>query len=185
MRGKSVSLFVESRLFFEDLREFVKHYSLKARVIELVTPMPTAQAASDHFSVPVGSIFKSLFLVHKAGKDRAYALVVLAGDAQIDLGLVSAQLGWNSKKVSFANKEDTQEKTGFPAGGTPPIGHKENFPILVDASINHYEKGYGGGGCHEWLLEITPQELIAITDATVGQFSKITLEAAAAASVAP
>ena len=32
--------------------------------------------------------------------------------------------------------------TGYPAGGTPPVGHRERFPVVVDARVAAQEWGW-------------------------------------------
>lgn len=159
-----------ARKFYPDLKDFVKENKVNAEVIDMGVPMTTALAAAEKLKTHVANIFKSVFLSFSKTKSaREYALVVLPGDARIDFKKVSQLLGWNPQKVKHADKEIVLKLTGFPAGGTPPIGHKESFPVIVDKALLDFKEGYGGGGQHELLLKITPQEIIRVTNAQVAE----------------
>jgi prolyl-tRNA editing enzyme YbaK/EbsC (Cys-tRNA(Pro) deacylase) len=77
-----------------------------------------------------------------------------------------------TKNLRFAKPEVVLRVTGYPAGGTPPLGHKENLQVFVDQGLLAYDIGYGGGGSPELLLEIAPNELIRATGATVSDISE-------------
>jgi Cys-tRNA(Pro)/Cys-tRNA(Cys) deacylase len=150
----------------DDLRAFLEREKVDAELIDLGVPMTTAQAAADQLQIPVGSIFKSLVMCDAEG--RAFVLV-LPGDARVDQKAVARLIG--TKKVRFAPEEVVLHETGYPAGGTPPVGHRKSLPVLVDQKVLDYEFGYGGGGRHELLLKIRPDELVRVSKATVGSIS--------------
>lgn len=58
-------------------------------------------------------------------------------------------------------------KTGYPAGGTPPVGHREKFPVVVDTRVAAQEWGYAGGGRPQFLVKIKSADIIRLNDATV------------------
>jgi len=58
-------------------------------------------------------------------------------------------------------------KTGYPAGGTPPVGHREKFGVIVDTRVAAQEWGYAGGGRPEVLVRIKSADIIRLNDATV------------------
>lgn len=144
-----------------DLQAVLEENEIDAELIDLKVPMKTVQAAADQLDVPVAQIFKSLVLRGPSESDVVVA--VLDGEARLDLKAVRKVLGW--KKARFAPGDLVLAATGYPPGGTPPLGHKEDLPVLVDERLLSFEHGYAGGGRPELLLLITPQEILRATSA--------------------
>jgi Cys-tRNA(Pro)/Cys-tRNA(Cys) deacylase len=69
--------------------------------------------------------------------------------------------------LDLAPSEVVLEKTGYPAGGTPPVGHVTTLDVILDSGVNDLPVVYGGGGRIDSLLRITPVEIIRVTNATV------------------
>ncbi|TMQ67427.1 MAG: hypothetical protein E6K78_04820 [Candidatus Eisenbacteria bacterium] len=59
--------------------------------------------------------------------------------------------------------------TGYPAGGTPPVGHREPIPVIVDVHVAAQEWGWAGGGRLERLLKIAPADIVRIGGARVAE----------------
>ena len=151
----------------DDLRSYLVKHDVDAEIIDLEVAMPTAEAAANQLEISVGGIFKSLVL---AQPDGNCVVAVLAGDAKLDKKTLAKLLG--VKKLKFASAEVVLDQTGYPAGGTPPIGHQQSLPVYLDRSTFDHEFGYGGGGRHELLLKIRPQEIERVSGATVVKFLK-------------
>ena len=148
------------------MRAFLNEKKVDAELIDMGSPMTTAQAAADLLKIPVENIFKSLVLVDAKGD--AF-LVVLPGGAKLDQKAVARLVG--AKKLKFASEEVVLKVTGYQAGGTPPLGHQTALPVFVDEKVMAYEFGYGGGGHPDWLLRVRPKELVRVTGATVAPLS--------------
>lgn len=151
----------------ENMRAFIESKGSDAELLDLGSPMTTAQAAVELMKVPAASIFKSLVLVDEQGRA---CVVVLTGDAKLDQKAVAKQVG--AKKLKFASEEEVLKVTGYPAGGTPPMGHLTPLPVLVDEKVMAFETGFGGGGHPNWLLRVRPKELVRVTGASVAAFSR-------------
>jgi Cys-tRNA(Pro)/Cys-tRNA(Cys) deacylase len=149
------------------LRSYLKGRKIDAELIDMGNPMTTARAAADLLKLPVGNIFKSLVLIDAKNSPL---IVVLPGGARLDQKALARLVG--TKKLKFASAEVVLEVTGYPPGGTPPLGHKTALPVYVDEKIMAYEFGYGGGGHPNWLLRIRPQELVRTTGATIATLSQ-------------
>jgi Cys-tRNA(Pro) deacylase len=148
------------------LQSQLDRHGIEATVIDIGTPMHTADLASQRLGIPVGGIFKSIVLVSEKGLPL---LAVLPGDKRVNLKRLSSLAG--CKSLRFAKPDVVLEVTGFPAGGTPPVGHAQALPVFVDRGILGYFEGYGGGGSAELLLRIRPEELIRATQATVADIA--------------
>jgi Cys-tRNA(Pro)/Cys-tRNA(Cys) deacylase len=151
----------------DDMNEYLARAGVDAEVIDLGTPMTTAQAAADNLGVPVSQIFKSLVLTDDEG--GAY-VAVLPGDDRLDQKALCRLVG--KKRLKFAQADVVLARTGYPAGGTPPIGHRDALPVYVDEKVMAFEFGYGGGGRHELLLKIRPAEMVRASAATVAKLGQ-------------
>lgn len=149
-----------------DLSEFLAREQVDARLMTLATPMTTAAAAAHELGIPVASIFKSLVLTTDADE---VLVVVLPGDRRVDFKAVARAAG--CRKAAFASTERALEATGYPPGGTPPLGYPRPLRVFVDEAVLQYPEGYGGGGRPELLLRLTPAELLRVTKGTVGPLS--------------
>jgi prolyl-tRNA editing enzyme YbaK/EbsC (Cys-tRNA(Pro) deacylase) len=47
------------------------------------------------------------------------------------------------------------------------VGHRERFPVIVDARVAAQPWGYAGGGRVELLVKIRPADIVRLTAATV------------------
>ncbi len=151
----------------DDLRNFLRENKVDAEIIDLGIPMTTAEAAAEQLKIAVGGIFKSVVLTDP--ENNSY-VVVVPGDRRINTNLVAKLVG--AKKVKFASAEKVLEDTGYPAGGTPPIGHRKKIQVIIDEGLFAYEFGYGGGGRHELLLKISPNEIVNVTQGTVANVTQ-------------
>jgi Cys-tRNA(Pro)/Cys-tRNA(Cys) deacylase len=92
-------------------------------------------------------------------------MVVACGNGRVDIKRVQAITGLQGLKL--AKPEVVFAKTGYPAGGTPPVGHREKFPVIVDARVAAQEWGYAGGGRPEILVKINSADIIRLNNAAV------------------
>ncbi len=145
-----------------DFREFLRASALAAEIVAPGVEMPTVDAAAAAMRVPPERIFKSLLF---QGRDGGCVLVVACGTGRMDLKRVEALSGLRGLKL--ARPDVVLARTGYPAGGTPPIGHRERFPVIVDARVAAQPWGYGGGGRPELLVKIRPTDILRLTGATV------------------
>ena len=148
------------------IQDYILAEGISAKIIDLGVPMETAAIAAENLQIPVGSIFKSIVLID----DHGQAIVaVLEGDKKVNLKQLAKIAG--TRNLRFAKPDVVLRVTGYPAGGTPPIGHKEKLSVFVDRGLMAYAVGYGGGGFPELLLEIAPEELVRATGATVSDIA--------------
>ena len=124
--------------------------------------MPTVDAAAAAMGVVPEQIFKSILFQSPAGR---CVMVVACGNARVDVKRVEALTG--IVQLKLAKPDVVLAKTGYPAGGTPPVGHRERFPVIVDARAAVQEWGYAGGGRPELLVKIQPADIIRLAGATV------------------
>jgi prolyl-tRNA editing enzyme YbaK/EbsC (Cys-tRNA(Pro) deacylase) len=145
-----------------DLADFLSGEALEAQIVAPGAHMPTVDTAAAAVGVPPEQIFKSILFQSPAGR---CVLVVASGNARVDLQRVQALTGILGLKL--AKPDVVFARTGYPAGGTPPVGHRERFPVIVDTRVAAQPWGYAGGGRAELLVKIRSADIIRLTGATV------------------
>jgi len=145
-----------------DLADFILEHALQAEIVAPGAHMPTVDAAAAAMKVAAEQIFKSiLFQV----RDGQCVMVIACGNGRVDLQRVQGITGLQGLKL--AKPDVVFAKTGYPAGGTPPVGHREKFPVIVDTRVASQELGYAGGGQPELLVRIKSADIIRLTHAAV------------------
>ena len=107
----------------------------------------------------LGAIAKSLvFMV-----DDQPVLVICSGDRRIDEGKLASVFG--GTKARPATRDMVQELTGYPAGGTPAVGHDEPLATVADTALGRYRFVWSAGGTLDTVYEVTIERLIAASGA--------------------
>ena len=145
-----------------DLADFILEHGLQAEIVAPGAHMPTVDAAAAAMKVAPEQIFKSILFQSLAGR---CVMVVACGNARINVQRVQELTGIFGLKL--AKPDVVLARTGYPAGGTPPVGHWEKFPVIVDAAVAAQEWGYAGGGQPELLVKIKSADIIRLTAAAV------------------
>lgn len=145
-----------------DLADFIVTQDLKAEIVAPGAHMPTVDAAAAAMGVASEQIFKSILFRSRA--DRC-VLVVACGNARVDVKRIEGLTGIVGLKL--AKPDVVFARTGYPAGGTPPVGHRERFPVIVDTRVAAQAWGYAGGGRPELLVKIQSADIIRVTGAMV------------------
>jgi len=145
-----------------DFADYLLKQQLQAEIVAPGAHMPTVDAAASAVGVSPEQIFKSILFQSPAGR---CVLVVASGNARVDVRRVEGLTGIVNLKL--AKPEVVFAKTGYPAGGTPPLGHRERIPVIVDTRVAAQPWGYAGGGRVELLVKIQNADIIRLGQATV------------------
>lgn len=142
-------------------------------VLELNDSAHTAPMAADAIGayygirVPVGAIVKSLvFLI-----DGQPAIVLGAGDRNIDQKLLGAACQVSRKRVKLADAATALQLTGFEVGGVAPVGHTQKLPVLIDLSLSRFETVWASAGAQHAVFPITYHQLVEITSGRVAELT--------------
>ena len=122
--------------------------------------------AAAALSVPPAQVFKTLLVEG----DRGLAVGVVPVDRQLDLKAVAAALGL--KKVAMAQPADAERSTGYVVGGISPIGQKLPHPTVLDETAELYDTIFVSGGRRGFDLELSPADLLSITNATLAPIAR-------------
>jgi prolyl-tRNA editing enzyme YbaK/EbsC (Cys-tRNA(Pro) deacylase) len=145
-----------------DFADYIVAHGLQAEIVAPGSHMPTVDAAAAAMGVPPEQIFKSILFQSPAGR---CVMAVASGNARVDVRRVETLTGIVNLKL--AKPAVVFAKTGYPAGGTPPVGHRERVPVIVDTRVTAQPWGYAGGGRPELLVKIQTADIVRLTGATV------------------
>ncbi|MDM7275205.1 MAG: YbaK/EbsC family protein [Thermoprotei archaeon] len=146
-----------------DVEGYIVSKSLNWKLIEVPGSARTVDDAARLLGVDRSSIVKTLIVICEKG---TYAAIV-PGDRKLDM----AKLRNIAGECRLAKPREVLEKTGYPAGGVPPIALTPHIKIIVDRGVLEKHIVYGGGGEERVLLEFSPQELLKVVEATVADVS--------------
>ncbi|MBI3780211.1 MAG: YbaK/EbsC family protein [candidate division NC10 bacterium] len=144
------------------LEEYLSALGIDAELISVGRETTTAGMAAEALGVPIDIVIKTILFQAKNG---ALVLVVAQGTGRIDtekLAQVTGIDGWR-----LAKPDVVLDATGYPAGGTPPVGLKQRIHMIVDAKAAVLAEAYAGGGSHNVMLRIKPSDIIRINEAEI------------------
>lgn len=117
----------------------------------------------------LGLVPERVFKTLVAEVDGKLAVGVVPVTSQLDLkGLAAALKG---KKAKMAEVAAAERATGYVAGGISPLGQKKRLPIVLDESAEQHETIFCSAGRRGLEVEITPAELVRLTNAVVARIS--------------
>jgi prolyl-tRNA editing enzyme YbaK/EbsC (Cys-tRNA(Pro) deacylase) len=127
----------------------------------------TSRDAAKAVGCDLGAIAKSLvFMV-----DDQPVLVICSGDRRVDEDKLASVFG--GTRARPATRDMVQEMTGYPAGGTPAVGHDEPLATVADTALGRYRFVWSAGGTLDTVYEVTLERLIAASGARWADVSKV------------
>ena len=111
-------------------------------------------------------VFKTLM----ATVDGALAVAVVPVAGWLDLKAFARVLG--GSKAAMADQAVAERSTGYVAGGISPIGQKRRHPTVVDSTALDHPTVYVSAGRRGLDLEISPADLVRITEAIVDRVGR-------------
>lgn len=120
---------LNDQLSDQDVRAYVKHHQLDARVFSLDTPTPTVERSAEVLGTHPERIIKSLIFM-AAGEPH---VVIAAGLVRIDEKKLRDALGVSRKQLRLARPEEALAVSGYVIGSMPPFGHRRVLPTLLDS----------------------------------------------------
>ncbi|WP_428120779.1 YbaK/EbsC family protein [Candidatus Poriferisodalis sp.] len=98
--------------------------------------------------------------------DRPMACCLVLATTRLDVnGVVRRRLG--TRKASFADADETIERTGMMIGGVTPFGLPSDLPVWIDSRVMACEQVIVGGGSRDCKILCPPSSLMAIASAHV------------------
>jgi Cys-tRNA(Pro)/Cys-tRNA(Cys) deacylase len=115
-----------------------------------------AMAVATALGRPPGQLFKTLV----ASVDGRLSVFVVPADRQLDLRAAG-------KRATLAGRAEAERATGYVVGGISPLGQRRRLPTTVDPTAFEWPTVFVSAGRRGLQLELAPQDLVALTGATV------------------
>jgi Cys-tRNA(Pro) deacylase len=146
------------------LKEYLDKNGVEAKFYEFDEHTITVEAASKQLNVAPNKIVKSILFIDDNGKP---ILAIVSGDKRVDEKKL-AQAS-NSQQVRIARAREVEKFTGYKIGELPPVGH--SLRTFVDSKVMSFDRVIGGGGSTHTLIEISPNDIVKLTNAKVCDIS--------------
>jgi Cys-tRNA(Pro)/Cys-tRNA(Cys) deacylase len=122
--------------------------------------------AAEALGVELGRVFKTLM----AEVDGVLTVGVVPVSGQLNLKSLARAVG--GSKAAMAQVAAAERATGYVAGGISPIGQKRPHPTVLDRSASAHATIFVSAGRRGLDLEISPDDLVRMTRATVAPIGR-------------
>ena len=130
-------------------------------------PIKNASDFAECLTYQIERITKTILLSGDDDKKR-FCLIILSSNQKFDRNKLASLL--NVKKIQVASIEELKKEIGFPHSGVSPLSIYK-MPIFIDESLVSFTSILIGSGEVGAEIEISPIELIALTNASVESFT--------------
>lgn len=110
-------------------------------------------------------VFKTLL----ADVDGRLVVGIVPVTGKLDLKHLAAAVG--GKRAAMADPALAERRTGYVVGGISPIGQKTAHPTVLDETAELWDTVYVSGGRRGFDIELTPTDLIRVTQAVVADIA--------------
>ncbi len=121
----------------------------------------TAVDAANAIGCDVAQIVKSLIFA----VDGEVVLAYVSGVNQLDERKLAAAAGGLS--CQRVDADLVRERTGFPIGGVPPIGHTTELRVFVDPDLLLHDVVWAAAGTWHDVFPLSPADLVRVSGGTV------------------
>ena len=90
----------------------------------------------------------------------------ILGNQRLDVNR-KAKGAMNTRKVSFASKDEAEKVTKQVYGGISPLGLDRDINIYIDENVMKREKIFIGGGNRTTKIFLAPSELLRLTNGSL------------------
>jgi prolyl-tRNA editing enzyme YbaK/EbsC (Cys-tRNA(Pro) deacylase) len=139
--------------------EAARAHGVEPQVRRFPEGTKTAQDAARAIGCDVGQIVKSLVFMADGRALMAYT----SGANRVDVGRLAGLVG--AGDVRRATPEEARTATGFAVGGTPPFGHPERLPAVIDHDLLGWNEVWAAAGTPDAVFPLTPAELLRVSGA--------------------
>ncbi len=136
---------------------------IPGEIIYVNTPTPTVESAAQAVGTQPSQIVKSvLFMIREE-----FVLAIATGTLLIKRRSIAAHFEVGRKQVKLASPEMVLSVTGYPIGTVPPFGHRSRLSTFIDQDLFKWEVIYAGGGAHNALVRLNPDDILLISGGQV------------------
>ena len=148
----------------KSLEQYLRKNNIWYKIIEKEETVHTADAAAKT-GLSLERVTKSIVCL----ADDYAIIAIIPGNCRVKLKEIARLL--NVKKLKICPFEQAHKYSGYDPGATPPLFYKKIKRVFVDERLMGYDTIYGGGGSRKKLLEIKPEDIVRINDATISDIS--------------
>jgi prolyl-tRNA editing enzyme YbaK/EbsC (Cys-tRNA(Pro) deacylase) len=143
------------------VQQFLTAQGSQSKVCLLPDTTATAQDAAKALNVPVSLIGKSIVF----GSDRGVVVAVVCGDQRVDTNSLAQAVQVAALKSLRA--DEVKRYTGYVIGGVSPFNLPSGIEIVIDSHLRNFPACYVAAGHPKAVVQISLDELVAITSAVV------------------
>jgi len=148
--------------------EFLEKNGIDHKVFVYSHKVKGAEYAAEQTGIELERMIKTLVVCDVKGKD--FYFVLMPGDKNVDMKKLARCLG--VKKMRMSTVEEAQKLTDYLVGGISPFGAKTRLKVVLEKSLERFDKvGINGGG-RGVIVEITLNDLKAVLNPKVCEVSK-------------
>lgn len=129
---------------------------------EHVLEKGAATRMAEKLGVDPGMVFKTIVM-----RTDTKEICVFCQSAVCEINLKKARNAAGCKEINPVRPEELLALTGYIRGGCTPIGMKRKFRTFIDEQIILYDEVCISGGQRGVQIRLKPNDLIAVTEATV------------------
>lgn len=134
-------------------------------IFECKDEFSDTQSFCDHYGYKIEDSCNAILIKSKK-PEQFYALFCVLGVDRLDVNHKGKAV-LNSKKLSFASREEAEEITDQIYGGISPLGLPQDIKIYIDKNVMSRNKVFIGGGNRVSKFFLSPETLINLTNASV------------------
>ena len=134
-------------------------------IFECKDEFSDTQSFCDHYGYKIEDSCNAILIKSKK-PEQFYALFCVLGVDRLDVNHKGKAV-LNSKKLSFASREEAEEITDQIYGGISPLGLPKDIKIYIDKNVMSRDKVFIGGGNRVSKFFLSPETLVDLTNASV------------------
>ena len=146
--------------------QFLKKNKVDHTVVKYRHEEKGAEFAAQAVDFPISQTIKTLVVQLDAA---GHALVLMPGDRQVSMKKVAKAFG--AKRATMADGADAQRLTGYLVGGISPFGTKKRLPVVMDASLQNYDRVMINAGQRGTMVQLSPADIAAVLGSSVADLS--------------
>jgi Cys-tRNA(Pro)/Cys-tRNA(Cys) deacylase len=124
------------------------------------------EAVSAALGLDAQQVFKTLVL----RADDRFVIAVVPVTGTCSLKAVGSALG--AKRTEMARPVDAERLSGSVVGGISPLGFKVALATVIDETVVLFDRVYVSGGKRGIELGLAPDDLVALTGATLAAIAR-------------
>ena len=150
--------------YLAKLKIYLEENNVKYNLLKFDQSVATSVEATTQIGEKAEDIVKSIVFY----KNDNVIVAMVRKEDRVDKSKISKILDLTG--IKLCSPEETLEKTGYPAGGVPPLSFKAQF--LIDKKAAEKKEIIAGGGNPNTLIKIKTQELLRLNKARIVDIRK-------------